>query len=219
MTEERSTCQDVCRETALVPGIFRTTDWHGAGGGPACHRGIYILQGYLIIEQVVLPLLEQLPCCLVGKVLSVVNSSWPTLRGATSPAFSCRPGLARRSGVVRVGLLGFGFTIVRGIVLQCLEEDGVTFRPILVDLQTLRSRSIGFEVEDFDEESVVVFLPTIPTITLGTVEIVPKDRIEVLPASMHVALGPLSQFDSDASKLHPTAEALSRTRPGGSLWS
>ena len=196
------------RKPPSIPmSIFRTT----AIGMvlvvvPLAIVGFAFFQGYLIIEQVVLPLLERLPFPdLVGKILSVVSFLVACLAGCyfTGVLVQTRVGSAIRAWFESRLLEKLpGFTIVRGIVLQYLgEEDEVTFRPVLVDLHGTGSRSIGFEVEDFDEESVVVFLPTVPTITLGTVEIVPKDRVEVLPASMHVALESLSQFGSDASKL------------------
>ena len=168
--------------------------------------GFALFQGYLVLEKVALPLLAQLPFPdLFGKLLSVVLFvvACLVLCYATGALVKTRLGAVLRGWVESTLLERLpGYTIVRGIVLQYLgEDDAVTFRPVLIDLHGTGSRSIGFEVEDFDENSVVVFVPTVPTVTLGTVEIVPRDRVEVLPASMHVALESLTQFGSEASKL------------------
>ena len=173
---------------------------------PLAILGFAFFQAYLVIQEVALPLFERLPFPdAVGKALSVLSFLAACLAACyvTGVLVQTRMGGALRTWLESTLLERLpGYTIVRGIVLQYLgEDDVVTFRPVLVDLHGTGSRSIGFEVEEFDDESVVVFLPTVPTITLGTVEIVPRSRVEVLPASMHAALESLSQFGSDASRL------------------
>lgn len=173
---------------------------------PLAIVGFSLFQGYVIIEGVVLPLFESLPFPdVVGKLLAILSF----IVGCFAVCYFTGLIVQTRLGeVIRVWFESTlleklpGYTIVRGIVLQYLgEDDVVKFRPVLVDLHGTGARSIGFEVEDFDEDSVVVFLPTVPTITLGNIEIVPRDRVEVLPASMHVALESLARFGSESSKL------------------
>lgn len=179
---------------------------------PIAILGFAFSQGYLLVEEVLFPLFERLPFPdLVGKSLSLLGFILACLVVSymTGALVQTRVGAAVR-GWFESRLLEKlpGFTIVRGIALQYLgEDDTVTFRPLLVDVHGTGTRSIGFEIGEFDEESVVVFFPTVPTITIGSVEIVPRTRIEVLPASMHVALESLSQFGCDASKLRKPGPA------------
>ncbi|MDP7497198.1 MAG: hypothetical protein QGI77_12225, partial [Roseibacillus sp.] len=61
--------------------------------------------------------------------------------------------------------------------------------------------SLGFEIEELADGKVAVFLPSVPAATIGQVQLVPRERVHPLQASMHATLEALTMFGVGSSKL------------------
>ncbi len=95
-----------------------------------------------------------------------------------------------------------GYKMIRSLAHQYLGEEGETrFRPVLVDLYGSGTKVIGFAVEDLGDGNIAVFLPSVPAVTLGQLQIVPATRIFPLPASMHETMETLTMFGEGTSEL------------------
>jgi uncharacterized membrane protein len=73
-----------------------------------------------------------------------------------------------------------GYTVIRTLMHslggQAVDGD---FQPVLVE-QPNGARSVGFILEDLPDGFRTVFLPNAPAAGVGTVQVVPADRIEEL---------------------------------------
>lgn len=95
-----------------------------------------------------------------------------------------------------------GYKTIRSLTHQYLEESGEKrFRPVLVDLYGTGTRVIGFAVEELADGTVAVFLPSVPAVTLGQLQIVPRDRLSPIPASMHATIETLTMFGEGTADL------------------
>ncbi len=95
-----------------------------------------------------------------------------------------------------------GYKMIRSLAHQYLGEEGETrFRPVLVDLYGTGTKVIGFAVEELGDGTVAVFLPSVPAVTLGQLQIVPAARVAPLPASMHATIETLTMFGEGTAGL------------------
>lgn len=95
-----------------------------------------------------------------------------------------------------------GYKMVRSLAHQYLgHEVERKFRPVMVDVHATGAKMIGLEIEELGDGTVAVFLPSVPAVTLGQVQIVPEERITPIPASLHVTIETLTMFGEGASKL------------------
>lgn len=95
-----------------------------------------------------------------------------------------------------------GYKIIRSLAHQYLGEEGEKrFRPVLVDLYGTGTKVIGFAVEEVGDGTVAVFLPSVPAVTLGQLQLVPVARVVPLPASMHATIEALTMFGEGTSGL------------------
>lgn len=95
-----------------------------------------------------------------------------------------------------------GYSMIRTLVHQYLgHEEERKFRPVLIDQHGSGALTIGFEIEDLGEGLVAVFLPSVPAVTLGRVEVVPTERVTPIKASMHDTLEALTMFGVGVSSL------------------
>ncbi len=95
-----------------------------------------------------------------------------------------------------------GYSMIRTLVHQYLgDEEERKFRPVLIDQHGSGALTIGFEIEDLGEGLVAVFLPSVPAVTLGRVEVVPAERVTPIKASMHDTIEALTMFGVGVSNL------------------
>ena len=64
-----------------------------------------------------------------------------------------------------------------------------------------RLRECCLEIEELGDGSVAVFLPSVPAVTLGQLQIVPVERVFPIPASLHTTIEALTMFGEGVSKL------------------
>ena len=97
-----------------------------------------------------------------------------------------------------------GYKVVRSLAHQYLgheDEDERKFLPVMVDLYASGTRAVGFEIEELGDGTVAVFLPSVPAVTLGQLQIVPRERVFPVEASLHETIETLTMFGEGAAKL------------------
>jgi uncharacterized membrane protein len=106
-----------------------------------------------------------------------------------------------------------GYQIVRRLTQQLGgRSDDSLGAPVLV--QFAGSRQFGFLVEERADEAVV-FIPMVPTPSLGTVHIVRRDAVTRLNASLTSTFNCLSQFGVGTTEILDQRPAISE-KPGDS---
>ena len=87
-------------------------------------------------------------------------------------------------------------TLLKGYAAQ---EEKLT--PALIQLGAPGSTQMGFIVEDIDDSSTAVFIPTIPLLTIGNLHVVEKDRVNPLDVGHLEYIEVLSEWGIGAKKL------------------
>lgn len=76
-----------------------------------------------------------------------------------------------------------GYGIISNILKGVAEEQIKAYRPALVQLGLPGASVLGFVMEENDDETVTVFVPSVPAITVGMLHIVERKRVTLLEAS------------------------------------
>ncbi len=93
-----------------------------------------------------------------------------------------------------------GYQIVANVVRGFKSEE-VAYPPALVQLHDAGVAALGFVIEEHDNGEMVVFVPTSPTVTIGSVYLVKAERVTLLQSSSLEMLNCVSQWGIDSSKL------------------
>lgn len=168
--------------------------------------GFSLWQITSLFRSLLLPVVEKLPFDSVFMRYSVIAMallSVVLLCYFTGVAVRTRWGSAMRGWIERFLLERIpGYSIVRTLIHQYLgHEEERQFRPVLVDLYGSDSQAVGFEIEKLADGKVAVFLPSVPAATIGQVQLVPRERVHPLQASMHATLEALTMFGIGSSEL------------------
>ena len=163
-------------------------------------------QVFAITRGILMPIFSTLPfdsstlriLVMVSALLLLVLVCW-----ATGAMVRTRWGLRLRHWFERLLLERIpGYKVVRSLVHQYLgQSDERKFKPVLVDLHATGAKLIGLEIEELGDGTVAVFFPSVPAVTLGQVQIVPEERVQDLPASLHATIETLTMFGEGASQL------------------
>jgi uncharacterized membrane protein len=168
--------------------------------------GFALWQITSLFRSLLLPVVEKLPFDSIFLRYSVIAMALLAvflLCYFTGVAVRTRWGSAMRGWIERFLLERIpGYSMIRTLIHQYLgHEEERQFRPVLVDLYGSDSRAVGFEIEELADGKVAVFLPSVPAATIGQVQLVPRERVHPLQASMHATLESLTMFGVGSSKL------------------
>jgi len=92
-----------------------------------------------------------------------------------------------------------GYQLIKSISQRFAGADAEHFAPCLVSSDG--KFVIGFAVDEHENGLVTVFVPWAPTPAAGTLEIVPKDRLRPLDASMGEVLDSFFHYGVGSEKL------------------
>jgi uncharacterized membrane protein len=76
-----------------------------------------------------------------------------------------------------------GYRIISNILKGFAEEQIEAYQPALIQLGQTGTAVLGFVMAENDNESVTVFVPSVPAIAVGTLHIVERNRVTLLDAS------------------------------------
>ncbi len=93
-----------------------------------------------------------------------------------------------------------GYTLMRSLSRQLAgQEDGVSFSPALVEIEA--ALVPAFLVEEHEDGSYTVFVPASPTPTIGSLYILPRERVHPLDVSFAKVVECVSQWGMGSGKL------------------
>jgi uncharacterized membrane protein len=92
-----------------------------------------------------------------------------------------------------------GYAFIKGITSTLESEETANLRPVLVSLGS--TARIGLEIEPVDDERMVVYFPGSPNAWSGIVQIVPRQQLKYINASMMSVIEHAEQLGRGTNKL------------------
>ena len=93
-----------------------------------------------------------------------------------------------------------GFAILSN-VLKGFAEKKTAYRAALVRLYGPGTAVMGFIMEENDNGSLTVFVPAVPTMTVGSLHVVDRERVTMLEASSIDVTNCISQWGIGSQKI------------------
>jgi uncharacterized membrane protein len=100
------------------------------------------------------------------------------------------------------------YRLVRDITRRLAGEEIPNMHPALLEL-TPGIRTVGFIVEELEDNLVTVFQPLTSLPTMGTLQIVSEDKVERLEAPFMDAIGWYFNWGADTNAVLPSVKARS----------
>ena len=88
-------------------------------------------------------------------------------------------------------------------ILRGFAQTSAGYRPALVTLYGPGAAVFALVIEENPDGSLTVFVPSAPTMAMGTVHVVARDRVVLLDASISDLSGCISQWGTGSRKLVP----------------
>ena len=92
-------------------------------------------------------------------------------------------------------------SLVRNLTINIAGRGQQQLSPVEVDLQGNGSSVLALLMETLEDGRVVIFIPGAPAVTLGTIHLVPRERVKNLNASTAALAGVVSQWGAGATDL------------------
>ena len=128
-------------------------------------------------------LLVLLICFIVGAIVRTRLGSWSLERFERTILFQIP-----------------GFQIISN-ALKGFAEKKTAYRAALVQLYGPGTGVLGFVMEENDNGSVTVFVPSVPTLTVGSLHVVDRERVTMLEASSIDVTNCISQWGIGSQKI------------------
>lgn len=93
-----------------------------------------------------------------------------------------------------------GYKITSRILKGFADED-MTYPPVLAQVSAPGAAVLGFVVEENENDSVTVFVPSTPAITVGKIYILSRDRVTYLDASTLDLVNCLTEWGTGSKTL------------------
>jgi uncharacterized membrane protein len=93
-----------------------------------------------------------------------------------------------------------GFEIISN-ALKGFAEKRAAYRAALVQLYGPGTGVLGFVMEENDNDSVTVFVPSVPTLTMGSLHVVDRERVTMLEAGSIDVTNCISQWGIGSQKI------------------
>lgn len=94
-----------------------------------------------------------------------------------------------------------GYRIIRNILSGFTGEQVESFKPALIKTGSVGISVIGFIMEENDDDTLTVFIPNVPAIAVGNLQIVARDRVVYLQSTPMEALNCLGEWGVGSNKL------------------
>lgn len=86
-------------------------------------------------------------------------------------------------------------------VLKGFAESDETHRPALISLHGPGTAVLGLIMEENDNDTMTIFVPASPAMTIGTIHVVQNDRVSVLDAGLMDTANCVTQWGIGTRKL------------------
>jgi uncharacterized membrane protein len=98
----------------------------------------------------------------------------------------------------RIPMLG----VIRNLTERFAGIEGTQFTPAEVDLYGSPVRALCFIVEELPDGRRAVFVPDVPTLTLGKLYIVPQESVTVLDATIGQIVNSITQWGAETNRIY-----------------
>jgi len=93
-----------------------------------------------------------------------------------------------------------GYRIISNILKGFAEEQIEAYRPALIQLRQPGTAVLGFVMEENDNDTMTVFVPSVPAITIGALHIVERNRVTLLETSHREIVNCITEWGVGSSK-------------------
>ena len=105
------------------------------------------------------------------------------------------------------------YGMVRTMTKRIAGADALQFTPAEVDLYGTGARSLAFVIEELPDDRYAVFVPNAPTLTTGSVAVVPKSSLAILDKPPKLVADAITQWGAGTRELYATD--TSSDKPSG----
>lgn len=95
------------------------------------------------------------------------------------------------------------YKTLRGITLQITGKGKTNYPVVEVELHDKNIKSIGMMTDTLADGRCVIYFPFAPTINIGQVSIVEKEKVKILDMSLKDATDIFSQIGFDTKSVYP----------------
>jgi uncharacterized membrane protein len=93
-----------------------------------------------------------------------------------------------------------GYQIISNILKGLVEEQTKEYKPALIQLGPPGTSVLGFVMEENDNDTLTVFVPSVPAITIGGLHIVERKRVNMLEASHLEVVNCITEWGAGSNK-------------------
>ena len=97
-------------------------------------------------------------------------------------------------------------------ILKGFAEEGMAYPPVLAQLSGPGAAVLGTVIEENDNDTLTVFVPTAPAMTVGSLHVLSRDRVTYLNASTLDLVNCVTEWGIGSGKLIGTTSLPSEHR-------
>ena len=94
-----------------------------------------------------------------------------------------------------------GYRILSNILKGFAAEKVESYKPALVQLGPPGTAVIGFVMDENDNDTITVFVPSVPALTVGALHIVERSRVTLLEVNHLDIVNCITEWGMDSSKI------------------
>jgi len=101
-----------------------------------------------------------------------------------------------------------GYRIIKNIIIGVSEEKVKSYKPALIQLGPKGTAIMGFVMEENGNETITVFVPNSPVLTMGNIYIVEKNRVTLLESGYLDMFNCISEWGTGSGKVVGTVNIM-----------
>lgn len=94
-----------------------------------------------------------------------------------------------------------GYLIIKNILKGFTEGQIEAYKPVMIEPGQPGVMVLGFAMEENDNDTITVFVPSVPAATIGGLYIVEKSRVKLLEASHMQTINCITEWGIGSNKL------------------
>jgi len=94
-----------------------------------------------------------------------------------------------------------GYKIIGNILKGFAQDQIESFRPAMVQLGPSGTAVLGFVMEENDNDTITVFVPSVPAMTVGALHIVERNRVTILETSHLKIVNCITEWGIGSNKI------------------
>lgn len=94
-----------------------------------------------------------------------------------------------------------GYRIISNILKGFAQEQVEAYRPALIQLGQAGTAVLGFVMEENDNDTITVFVPSVPAMTVGALHIVERNRVSLLEVKHREIVNCITEWGIGSNKI------------------